>query len=71
MYDLNRHIARLLQDEPFFAKISLRIVKTATDSIPTAGVMVTETGNFEMLYNPEFFAKLRTDKQRAAVIKHE
>jgi predicted metal-dependent peptidase len=32
---------------------------------------VTETGGFEMMYNPEFFASLRSDKQRAAVIKHE
>ena len=70
-YDLNRQVARLLQSEPFFAKISLRIVKTPTTAIPTAGVMVNEKGSFELLYNPEFFAGLRTDRQRAAVLKHE
>ena len=39
-FDLNTHTARLLLDEPFFAAISRRIDKRASNAIPTAGVMV-------------------------------
>ena len=69
-FDLNRHTARLLVDEPFFAALSRRINKKASGAIPTAGVRVTDDGHFEMLYNPAFFAKL-PDNQRAGVLKHE
>ncbi len=70
-FDLNMHTARLLLDEPFFAAISRRIDKRASFAIPTAGVMVNpETAQFEMLYNPKFFADL-TDLERADVLKHE
>ncbi len=69
-FDLNRHTARLLVDEPFFAALSRRINKRASGALPTAGVRVTDDGHFEMLYNPVFFAKL-TDRQRAGVLKHE
>ena len=70
-FDLNLNTARLLMDEPFFAAISRRIDKRASYAIPTAGVMVNpDTAQFEMLYNPKFFADL-TDLQRADVLKHE
>ena len=70
-FDLNKHTARLLMREPFFAGISRRVDKTATSAIPTAGVRLnTATGYFEMLYNPEFFEKL-TDVQKLGVLKHE
>ena len=69
-FDLNRHTARLLTDEPFFAALSRRINKKESGALPTAGVRVTDDGHFEMLYNPAFFAKL-TDVQRAGVLKHE
>ena len=70
-FDLNMHTARLLMDEPFFAAISRRIDKRASLALPTAGVMVNQdTAQFEMLYNPEFFAKL-TDAERQDVLKHE
>ena len=70
-FDLNHHTARLLMDEPFFAAISRRIDKRASFAIPTAGVLVNQdTAQFEMLYNPEFFAKL-TDAERRDVLKHE
>ena len=70
-FDLNMHTARLLMDEPFFAAISRRIDKRASFALPTAGVMVNQdTAQFEMLYNPEFFAKL-TDAERQDVLKHE
>ena len=70
-FDLNTHTARLLLDEPFFAAISRRIDKRASNAIPTAGVMVNpDTAQFEMLYNPKFFEDL-TDPERADVLKHE
>lgn len=70
-FNLNKHTARLLLKEPFFAGISRRVDKTASTAIPTAGVRLnTATGYFEMLYNPEFFEKL-TDTQKLGVLKHE
>ena len=70
-FDLNHHIIGLLRNEPFFAALSRRINKQASTSIPTAGVRVNpHTSQFEMLYNPEFFAKL-THEQRLDVLKHE
>ena len=69
-FDLNRHTARLLMEEPFFAALSRRIDKKASTAVPTAGVRVTEDGHFEMVYNPEFFAGL-TDVHRRGVLKHE
>ena len=69
-FDLNKDTARLLQAEPFFAALSRRIDKKASDVVPTAGVKVAENGHFEMVYNPEFFEKL-SDEHRAGVLKHE
>lgn len=70
-FDLNMNTARLLMDEPFFAAISRRIDKRASYAIPTAGVLVNpDSAQFEMLYNPKFFADL-TDLERADVLKHE
>ena len=71
-FDLNQHMARLLLDEPFFASLSRRIDKRIKPDIKTAGVWISEqTGNFELLYNPEFFASLESDKERLAILKHE
>ena len=70
-FDLNKHTARLLMNEPFFAGLSRRIDKQATTSLPTAGVMVDpQTAQFKLLYNPEYFASL-PDKQKLGVLKHE
>tara|TARA_R110002126_G_scaffold3201_12_gene17962 strand:- start:314 stop:1498 length:1185 start_codon:yes stop_codon:yes gene_type:complete len=70
-FDLNKHTARLMVSEPFFASISRRVDKTSSSAIPTAGVRLnTTTGYFEMLYNPEFFEGL-TDKEKLGVLKHE
>ena len=57
-FDLGLHIHRLLMDEPFFAALSRRMDKKPSAAIPTAGVMVTEEGKLEMIYNPKFFAGL-------------
>ena len=70
-FDLNRHTARLLMNEPFFAGISRRINKVSTTAIPTAGVMVDkETAQFVLMYNAEFFERL-TDVEKLGVLKHE
>lgn len=70
-FDLNKHIFRLLQDEPFFAALSRRIDKRETLGVPTAGIGINpDSGQFEMFYNPEYFDTL-TDQQKAGVIKHE
>ena len=69
-FDLNMHAARLLMKEPFFAAISRRINKRASKAIPTAGVTVTEAGQFELIYNPEFMGKLE-DSHKLGVLKHE
>ena len=70
-FDLNKHTARLLRQEPFFAALSRKIDKKATTAVPTAGVRVNpETGHFEMVYNPEFFEKL-TDEHKQGVLMHE
>lgn len=70
-FDLNKHTARLLRNEPFFAALSRKIDKQASTAIPTAGVRVNpETGHFEMLYNPQFFAEL-SDEHVSGVLMHE
>jgi predicted metal-dependent peptidase len=69
-FNLNDHTYRLLESEPFFASLSRRINKKLTRSIPTAGVRVTEEGQFEMVYNPDFFENL-TQTERSGVLKHE
>ena len=63
-FNLNMHTARLLMREPFFAALSRRIDKTASTSIPTAGVRVNpDTAQFELLYNPEFMGALKDEHQ--------
>ena len=70
-FDLKLHAYRLLMDEPFFAALSRKIEKREDRSIPTAGVRVCpETAQFEMIYNPEFFASLPEEHVRG-VLKHE
>ncbi|QDP62213.1 MAG: hypothetical protein GOVbin1807_212 [Prokaryotic dsDNA virus sp.] len=70
-FDLDLHTYRLLQAEPFFSALSRRIHKSSTTAIPTAGVKMNEgSGNFEMIYNPNFFAKL-SDKEKLGVLMHE
>ena len=69
-FDLNEHTYRLLESEPFFASLSRRINKKMTKAIPTAGVRITKDGQFEMVYNPDFFDAL-SQKERSGVLKHE
>ena len=70
-FDLKLHAYRLLMEEPFFAALSRKIEKREDRSIPTAGVRVCpESAQFEMIYNPEFFASL-PEKEIKGVLKHE
>ena len=70
-FDLNKHVTRLLMNEPFFAAISRHVEKRVNTSIPTAAVKVNpDTATFELLYNPEFMGSL-PDNQKAGVLKHE
>ena len=70
-FDLNKHTARLLKNEPFFAGLSRRIDKKASEAVPTAGVRVNpQTGHFEMIYNPQFFAGI-SDEHKQGVLMHE
>ena len=51
-FDLNLHVYRLLQNEPFYAAISRRVNKASSTALPTAGVRIDkESKQFEMLYN--------------------
>jgi len=70
-FDLNAHTFALLRQEPFFAALSRRITKMATNAIPTAGVKLNkDTAQFEMVYNPEFMAGLE-DNHLSGVLMHE
>lgn len=69
-FDLNRHTARLLMDEPFFAALSRRIEKVPSNQVPTAGMRLDDDGNFTLLYNPEYFSGLESDEM-TDVLKHE
>ena len=70
-FDLNKWMSALIKKEPFFAALSRTIDKRASTAIPTAGVRVNpDSGQFEMLYNPEFFENL-TPEHRTGVLMHE
>ena len=70
-FNLNMHTARLLMREPFFAALSRRIDKIASTAIPTAGVRVNpDSAQFELMYNPEFFAAL-SDEHKQGILMHE
>jgi len=70
-FDLNAHTFALLRQEPFFAALSRRITKMATNSVPTAGVKLNkDTAQFEMVYNPEFMGGL-DDNHLSGVLMHE
>jgi len=68
-FRLDKHVCRLLQDEPFFAYISRCCRKVPTLDIPTAGVTVVD-GEIIMYYNPLFFSEL-TDGEVLFVLIHE
>ena len=69
-YSLEQDVFRLLREEPFFAAMSRSVNKHASESVPTAGVRITDDGFFDLAYNPKFFESL-SDAERRGVLKHE
>lgn len=71
LFNLDDYLIPYLQEEPFFTEVSRYIHKRPSLSIPTAAIAYnTRTDEFEMLWNPLFFATL-PDVQVFGVIKHE
>jgi len=71
IFDLNKNIYSLLQNETFFASISLYVNKVVNKQIPTAGVWINPNNyQFELLYNPDFFYNL-SNIYKIGIIKHE
>ena len=68
-FNLEKYLVKCMLEEPFYSKVLRTVTKTATDEIPTAGVLAKD-GNIRMWYNPRFFAALPV-KQVLGVIKHE
>jgi len=68
-FNLDPHLIKMLEDEPFFCNISRYVRKIPTDSIPTAGVTILED-DITMYYNEDFFATL-TPAEVRGVLKHE
>ena len=68
-FNLDPHLIKMLEDEPFFCNISRYVKKISTTSIPTAGVMVHEE-DITLYYNPHFFKELTASEIRG-VLKHE
>mgnify|MGYP003132336482 CR=1 FL=1 len=59
MFDLDKHILNLLNDEPFFAALSRGLVKTPSSAIPTAGVLLNrDRARYELHYNPDFMQEM-------------
>ena len=71
-FDIQDHLIRFLLDEPFYGRITRCLDKEATDSIPTAGVMVKD-GNLKLYYNPAFCAGLLKEgpAKVKGLLKHE
>lgn len=70
-FDLNTEIFQMLSDEPFWASFSREVDKTPSTAIPTAAIRINpHTIQYEMLYNPQWFASLSW-KERVDIVKHE
>jgi predicted metal-dependent peptidase len=70
-YNLNKDIYHLLKDEPYFALLSRQLDKRPTTSIPTAGIKYDKDRvQYEIVYNPEFFAGLSSEHKKW-VLMHE
>jgi predicted metal-dependent peptidase len=73
-FNISGHLIQLMQDEPFYAEVSRRIVKIPTTSIPggaIAGVCYEPRSEMiTMYYNPEEFRKMTNVRIRNVII-HE
>jgi len=77
-FDLDKHVYRMLRDEPFFCALSRELDKMPDESIPTAGVRLNKKrACYELVYNPKFMQgdveNLPLDPVRGPrwVLKHE
>lgn len=68
-FDIHYHCIKLMEQDPFFCKISQFVRKSATLSLPTAAIAY-KAGDFHMYYNPLFMAGL-DDEEVRGVLKHE
>ena len=68
-FDLDRHLIRLMWDEPFFSHIIRGVTKIRTEEIPTAGVLAKD-GDIKFWWNPKFLCTLTPD-QILGLIIHE
>jgi predicted metal-dependent peptidase len=69
--ELSRCIIELLVKEPFFGHLLAGVMRSVSDSTPTAAVALGPSG-VELRINPTFFLKELTRKpERIAVVKHE
>jgi predicted metal-dependent peptidase len=68
-FRLDDHLVNLMLHEPFFSQVMVKLNKSETTAVPTAGVMVKDcTPHF--VWNPGFVAALPTIKVRG-LLKHE
>ena len=56
-FDLDKHLIRLMWEEPFFSHIIRGITKVRTTAIPTAGVLAKD-GDVKLWWNPKFLCTL-------------
>lgn len=68
-FKLDKHLVKLLWDEPFFSHVLRTVTKVRSDFIPTAGVLAKD-GDIKMWWNPKFLASLN-DAEIKGLLKHE
>lgn len=68
-FRLDKHLIRLLWEEPFYSRILRSINKVESDTIPTAGVLEKD-GEITMWWNREFMASL-SKEEVMGLLKHE
>lgn len=69
MKELEDSIIYLLSSKPFYGHILMRMDRIITDSLPTAGVGITDT-SLKLAVNPTFFKGLSSE-DRIKVLEHE
>jgi len=71
-YDLNKHTFHLLQNEPFWCELSARLNKRPMEAVKTAAMSLNKnSGHFELLYAPSFWARLASDEEKSLLLQHE
>ena len=68
-FRMDDHLVNLMLHEPFFSQVMVKLNKSETSAVPTAGVMVKDCVP-HFVWNPRFVAALDTLKVRG-LLKHE